>query len=403
MASLLRGSDTLQLTAAPHRVMFFIGTVNVIAAMAWWFAHLSGFSTAVQPRLPPMWLHAFLMQYQVLPAFIFGFLLTVFPRWMALGEAKRWHYLPVGLGLLTGQATMLAAAFTGSSLLLYFGWIYTSAGWLGAMAVLARWLIEAKQPDLHARSAFGALLLGLCGVLAFGIWLHGGSPWWLQKMATNGSVGVLMPIYITVAHRVFPFFASSVIKGYRPWRPVWILHALWALTLLHVFAELIDFPLLRGAADIGLALLGAVVLYRWWPRGKMPPLLMVLFIGLSWWPLAMFLYACDGFIQGLNLGTGLGRVPLHALAVGCFGTLLVAMVTRVTAGHSGRPLVLGPLAAFAFIGMNTVAVIRLAADLAPNPHTWWTISAAGWLIAFLPWVSRNLWIYLTPRVDGRPG
>lgn len=79
------------------------------------------------------------------------------------------------------------------------------------------------------------------------------------------------------------------------------------------------------------------------------------------------------------------------------------MVTRVTAGHSGRPLVLGPLAAFAFIGMNTVAAIRLAADLAPNPHTLWTISAAGWLIAFLPWVARNLWIYLTPRADGRPG
>lgn len=403
MASLPRFPGVLPLTAAPHRVMFFIGAINVIAAMAWWFAHLAGLSTAVQPRLPPLWLHAFLMQYQVLPAFIFGFLLTVFPRWMGLGEAARWHYLPVGLGLLLGQATTLAAAFTGSTLLLYFGWVYTCAGWLGAMAILAGWLVKAKRPDLHARSAFAALLVGLAGVAAFGVWLHGGSPWWLQKMAAIGSVGVLMPIYATVAHRVFPFFAGNVIPGYAPWRPAWILRVLWALTAVHVLAELAGLSLLRGVADAGLAGLGLVVLSRWWPRGRMPPLLAVLFVGLSWWPLAMTLYACDGVLQGLGLGPGLGRLPLHALAVGCFGTLLVAMVTRVTAGHSGRPLVLGPLGAFAFIGMNLVALIRLAADLMPDPPLWWAISAAGWLVAFLPWVARNLWIYLTPRADGRPG
>ena len=37
----------------------------------------------------------------------------------------------------------------------------------------------------------------------------------------------------------------------------------------------------------------------------------------------------------------LGRAPAHALFIGFFGSLLVAMVTRVTQGHSGRPLVLG--------------------------------------------------------------
>ena len=27
----------------------------------------------------------------------------------------------------------------------------------------------------------------------------------------------------------------------------------------------------------------------------------------------------------------------------------------------------------------------------------------GWLAAFLPWVVRSAWIYLTPRADGKPG
>ena len=34
--------------------------------------------------VPAGWMHAMIMQYQVLPSFIFGFLLTVFPRWISL-------------------------------------------------------------------------------------------------------------------------------------------------------------------------------------------------------------------------------------------------------------------------------------------------------------------------------
>lgn len=393
----------LSLVDAPHRVLFFVGATNVLAAMVWWLAHLMGWSQAALPGLPATWLHGFLMQYQVLPTFIFGFLLTVFPRWMGLGEAKRWHYLPVALGLLLGQVATLAAAFSGNLLLLHIGWLNTAAGWVGAMLVLASWMRQARVGDTHARSAFAALLVGFCGVLCFGVWLHGGSPLWLHTMAVIGAVGFLMPIYATVAHRVFPFFASNVVKGYVPWRPVWILGLLWVLTLIHLLAPIAGQGLLRGLADLGLAALGAYVLWRWWPRGKAPPLLMVLFVGLSWWPVAMSLYAWDALAPILGIGETIGRIPLHALAVGCFGTLLVAMVTRVTAGHSGRPLVLGPLGAFAFLGINVVVLLRLAADFSDSPLSWWQASAAGWVLAFLPWVLRNLWIYLTPRADGRPG
>src|SRR5688500_7772406 len=91
--------------AAPHRLLFFVGAANVLAAMAWWTAWLAG--SAAVPTVPPGWMHGFVMQYQVLPTFVFGFLLTVFPRWMGLGEATRWHYVPVAAGLLLGQALTL--------------------------------------------------------------------------------------------------------------------------------------------------------------------------------------------------------------------------------------------------------------------------------------------------------
>src|SRR5690606_7581724 len=69
------------LAQAPHRVMFFVGASNVLLAMAWWAMWLLDMRWQLfglrQPQAWAGWLHAFVMQYQVLPSFFFGFLLTV--------------------------------------------------------------------------------------------------------------------------------------------------------------------------------------------------------------------------------------------------------------------------------------------------------------------------------------
>ena len=93
----------------------------------------------------------------------------------------------------------------------------------------------------------------------------------------------------------------------------------------------------------------------------------------------------------------------HALYVGYFGSLLVAMVTRVTQGHSGRPLQLGTVAAIAFVLIQCVAVLRIVAELVPDRMLWQAIAACAWLLAFLPWVLRSVFIYTTPRADAKPG
>src|SRR3546814_5704501 len=70
-----------------------------------------------------------------------------------------------------------------------------------------------------------------------------------------GTFVLLLPVYFTVAHRMFPFFAGNVVKGYKPWRPMWLLGAFWPLTLAHLALELVhgyqwlwiaDVPLLRS-------------------------------------------------------------------------------------------------------------------------------------------------------------
>jgi len=87
--------------------------------------------------------------------------------------------------------------------------------------------------------------------------------------------------------------------------------------------------------------------------------------------------------------------------------MLVAMVTRVTEGHSGRPLQMGGVAWLCFVLLQVVVLLRLHAEFGGgenfNPYFWLVIAAYGWLVAFIPWVLRSAWIYLTPRVDGKPG
>jgi len=135
----------------------------------------------------------------------------------------------------------------------------------------------------------------------------------------------------------------------------------------------------------------------------MPALLRVLFIGFAWLPIAFALYSIQSLWYASTSDFVLGRAPAHALFIGFFGSLLVAMVTRVTQGHSGRPLVLGTTAAFAFVVVQGVAVTRVLAEVLPDTFAWHAIASVGWIVAFLPWVLRSGRIYLSPRIDGQPG
>ena len=387
--------------------MFFIGAGNLLLAMAWWAAWLAsqrwpGLLQVPQAAAYPGWLHAFVMQYQVLPSFFFGFLLTVFPRWMGLPDIARWRYVPVGVGMFGGQAAMLLGAL-GLEVALVVGLFMTLAGWISGVWILARLVLAERGRTWHARSCLAAMLLGLLGVLCFGAFLMTGSPWGAFVAIKLGTFGLLLPVYMTVAHRMFPFFAANVVPGYTAWRPMWLLAAIWLLAMAHLALELLHAYAWLWLVDLPMLALALFALWRWWPRRPGPGLLNVLFVGLAWWPLTFALFSLQSL---LYLQTGeflLGRAPAHALFIGLFGSVLVAMVSRVTQGHSGRPLKMYGLAWFAFVGIQVVAAMRIAAELMPDVLLWQALAAAGWLLVLGPWVFRIGRIYLSPRADGKPG
>ncbi len=402
------GLPSLQaLTAAPHRLLFLIGTLNVIAAMCWWFAWIVALRwqwlAMPQPPIAAGWAHAFVMASQVFTPFIFGFSLTVFPRWMNQPALSRAHYLPVGLGLLGGQLLFLIGLWA-YPVLLHIGVVLTLLGWASGLFSLGSVLWRDCFRLWHGISIFIALMFGWLGVLAFAWWLHHpDQTMWVFAAFKIAPFAFLLPVYLSVVHRMLPFFANNVVAGYVMWRPQWLLPLLWALLLTHVMIELMHGYAWLWLSDLGLLAVGLLMLVKMWPRAAMPGLLWVLFVALAWFPLAMLLFVVQSVWFAIIGEFALGRAPMHALAIGFFGSMLVAMVSRVTQGHSGRPLEMPALAWLAFWGVQLAALTRVIAELRPDYWAWQGLASALWLLAFLPWVIRSAWIYLTPRIDGKSG
>lgn len=400
------------LAKAPHRLLFFVGALNVLLATIWWLYWIANtrwqFFSSPQPPVFAGWLHATIMQYQLFPPFFFGFLLTVFPRWMGLTDFSRWHYVPVGIGLLGGQVATLAGASFGILVWIHIGLFMTAAGWLTGLVLLACKLLEArrasKPSNWHAWSCFFAMLLGFVGVCAVIVHFNTEDARWLLASIKIGTYLLLVPVFFTVAHRMFPFFANNVVAGYSMWRPTYLLVVLWVSMLVICAMKLAASGSLVWLFELLFASVAAWALVRWFPRRKAPGLLIVLFVALAWLPIAFALMGAQDLYALLNPSSmTLGRGPLHALYIGCFGGLLVAMVTRVTQGHAGRVLEMPTTAWFAFILIQITALVRVFGEVMRDPMAGYAFAALLWIIAFTPWVIRSASIYMRPRQDGKPG
>jgi uncharacterized protein involved in response to NO len=393
------------LLAAPHRLLFLIGVLQLAAMMLWWLTVLSGLHLGMAAPaggdIPQVLLHAPILVYLALPPLFFGFLLTVFPRWMGYPDLECESFAPVAGGyglatlltwgaLLSGNDRLLAAAFASASLACLWGVSVL-------LSIALRERLDGKSPTWHGWSIVAAFVFGLIGQIALMAFLLNPAGSTLPLANDIGLWAFLLPVFVTVCHRMIPFFAGNVVAEYVRWRPYWVLGTYWGGTMLLLTGQLLDISLLRTAAAAILCALTALMSWKWWPHAKAPALFWVLIIGFAWAPVGFALQALS------SLSLPLGRAPEHALTIGFAGSLLIAMVTRVTQGHSGRPLELPLVAKIAFAGMQVTAIVRIAAALNEESGVWLVLSAAVFMVALLPWVARNALIYLAPRKDGKPG
>jgi uncharacterized protein involved in response to NO len=132
-------------------------------------------------------------------------------------------------------------------------------------------------------------------------------------------------------------------------------------------------------------------------------LLAMLHVGFAWLGIAYLLHALQSLLRLAGI-EALGLAPVHALTIGFLASTALAMVSRVSCGHSGRTLAADRLTWCAFWLLQCAAVLRVMADIWRGAYGGLTLAAAAlWLACFAAWSWRYLPAYWRPRADGRPG
>jgi uncharacterized protein involved in response to NO len=95
----------------------------------------------------------------------------------------------------------------------------------------------------------------------------------------------------------------------------------------------------------------------------------------------------------------------HALTMGVFGTMILAVMSRASLGHTGRPLVVSRAIAIAYFILTAGTGVRVFGVALMPTHYLLAVTVAGlaWEIAFGIFVAAYAPILWAPRADGKPG
>ena len=135
-----------------------------------------------------------------------------------------------------------------------------------------------------------------------------------------------------------------------------------------------------GIAVVGAGLASLARLARWRGRhSRSEPLLWILHIGYAWVVVGLIMLGAAVLLPAL--------IPypagIHALGAGAIGTMILAVMTRATRGHTGHSLEAGPGTVAIYTLITLAATLRVAAPFAPDLYVELiVISGIAWIAAF---------------------
>jgi len=216
---------------------------------------------------------------------------------------------------------------------------------------------------------------------------------------------VIVVLIVVIGGRITPAFTTNALlrRGIearvqsRPW-----LNRL-AVASTALFAGIAHLAPRSVACGFMAALAGVAVSARMkgWQtiRTLGDPLVWCLHAGMGWVAIGLLLVTAG------DLGSVPDTAGLHALTAGAMGSMILAVMTRVGLGHTGRPLVLPRGAVGSYLLVHVGAVARVLGALAPG-----AVQAPLLVIGGLLWAAAFglfailYWSILTlPRVDGQDG
>ena len=408
---------------APHRLGFLLAMVVLVASGGWWAVVQVARSTGwwgVYYAMSPTVVHSAVMVLGFIPLFFAGFLFTAGPKWLGVDplptRALQWPLLAQAAGWLlwlAGAHWRIGAALVGLAL--------ACAGLVGMTTLFwGRLRLSRAEDQLHARVIAAGCVAGCLCMGGLGLSLAFGTHALARAFVFTALWGFVVVVYVTVAHRMIPFFTSSAMPMVQAWRPFWVLWLMLGAALMQVAATWLEWagvPVVGAGPPWTLVLgtlqlaVGGILVWLACVWGLVQSLknrlLAMLHLGFVWLGLSFLLAGASHWLAWHFGMAALGLGPLHALTMGCLASLMLAMVTRVSCGHSGRALVADRIAWSLFWMLQAATVLRITAELPGIFGVAWTwmlpAAACLWALTMALWGLRLGGWYGRVRADGRPG
>jgi uncharacterized protein involved in response to NO len=376
------------------RPFFLAGSLFALLAIALWVLAWSGNGPGWQPAGGWLAWHRHEMLFGFAAAIVAGFLLTAVQTWTGQpGLSGTRLILLAGLWL----AARLAWLFDLPLVLL----IPLDLGFLLAVAgLMAHMLWVVRQKRNYPMVVVLCLLTAAHALLLTGL-AQGNDE--LQRRGVLAGLWLVAALMGLIGGRVIPFFTQrglGRIDAVKPWLWLDIALLLGTAMIAALYASGLALQAHVPLAGLFLAVAAGHLLRlaRWYDQGIWAvPLLWSLHLAMLW-----LVVACLGLALW-HVGVLATPSPaLHGLTMGAMSGLILAMIARVTLGHTGRPLQLPAGMAAALVLFNLGCVARVFVyPLWPQEGLW--LSAIGWSLALAIYAWRYAPMLVQARVDGHPG
>lgn len=376
------------------RPFFLAGCLLALLAVPLWVAAFSGAITGWQPAGGWLAWHRHELLFGFALAIIAGFLLTAVQTWSGRPGISGKPLAVLALLWLGARLAWLANAPWPLLAVLELAFPLAVAGLMG----FTLWKVRQKRN--YPIVAVLLLLAVADGLSVYGL-LPGNEAWQRQSVLTG--IWLAAAMMGLIGGRVIPFFTQrglGRVDSVAPWP--------WLDSLLLVGSALVALLYAAGPAlspNVMVGLLFAVLaaghlvrLVRWHDRALWRvPLLWSLHLAYGWLAVACLGMALWHFGVPLN-----PSLAVHSLTIGAMGGLILAMIARVSLGHTGRPLEPPSGMTLAFTLLNLACLSRvLLVMFLPALGLW--LAAVCWALAFALYVWRYGPMLLRGRVDGHPG
>ena len=375
------------------RPFFLLAGIHAAIAIPVWLILLQGLGSIASP-IPPLAWHAHEMLFGFIVAAVAGFLLTAVPSWT---ESRGYAGAPLlGLTLLWIAGRLVTTLPLGLPAMMIA---------LIDLAFIPILMLTVLPALIRSGNRRNFVFIGMLATL-FAANLH----FYLAGAATIEplllGINIILLMVAMVGGRTLPAFTSSGLKQRGIDIKIRRYPALDMAALMATLAVVIVDVLFPGTIFAALAAAVAAVLLalrmaRWQGQRTLhDPIIWVLHVAYAWLPVGLILKAAWLFGAPIPSASW-----LHALTAGAYSTMILAIMSRATLGHTGRELVASGPVVIAYYLIGAAALMRVFGPMlfADAWRFWMIASGSLWSLAFMLFVVVYAPILCSPRADGRAG